>query len=159
MPDTPPPDAPRVRFPPPLAFLGAVMIGWALDRWVTGWRLPLADAVRWPISGVLIVMGLALAGPALLAFRRARENPEPWTPSKRLIISGWYRYTRNPMYLGMMAISVGLAFLLASVTTLLLLPLLIWLIQTKVIEREEAYLLRRFGEDYAAYMTRVRRWI
>ena len=159
MSDTPHQDAPRVRFPPPLAFLGALLVGWALDRWGTGWILPLHGFPRWLLGGMVLTAGIAFVAPALLSFRRARENPEPWTPSKQLIVKGLYRYTRNPMYLGMSTAYLGLAILLQTITALIFLPFVMWLIQAKVIAREEAYLLRQFGDGYAAYTKAVRRWI
>ncbi len=152
-------DRPDVRFPPPLAYLGFLLAGFAIDRWITDWALPITGTLRGLTGLLLVAAGLALVAPALMSFRKAKENPEPWTRSKRLIRSGWYRHTRNPMYLGMTLLYAGLAILIGSPTALLLLPALIWLIQTRVIAREEAYLLARFGSQYTDYMKRVRRWI
>jgi len=83
----------------------------------------------------------------------------PFKPASNLVTSGILGWTRNPMYVGMAVFYVGLAIALNSVASLVLLPVVLAIVQTQVIAREEAYLERAFGEDYVAYKKRVRRWI
>ena len=146
-----------VRFPPPLIYLFLLLIGLGID-WATDFprlRLP----ASWLIGAVPILAGLALIVAAVGLFRRHDTPPEPWRPSSAFVSSGIYRRTRNPMYLGMALIYLGLALGLESLAALLLLPVALVIIQTQVIAREERYLDVRFGDDYRAYRARVRRWL
>lgn len=142
--------------PPPLIYLLPLLVGLWLDR-------------RWPIGGLPPILARplgALAGlgflvtiTALLAFRRARTRPEPWKPTTALVTDGPYRYTRNPMYLGFACLYLGVALWFGGYWTLGLLPAVLVVMTVGVIRREERYLERLFGEVYAAYRNRVRRWI
>lgn len=148
-------DAPKIGFPPPLVYLGFLLLGPLIGRFVAVPRLWLP----WPIGAVLAIAGLALVGTAIGLFRKAGENPRPWTPSKGIVETGLYRYTRNPMYLGMAIAQAGLAMLIGSWVALALVPVAMIIIQTQVIAREEDYLGRTFGENYLSYKRRVRRWL
>ena len=77
----------------------------------------------------------------------------------RLTTEGPFRYSRNPAYLSLAMIYAGIAVLRNSLWTILLLPLVVYVIQREVIGREERYLERTFGEEYLDYKTRVRRWV
>lgn len=143
-----------VRFPPPLIFLGVALIGPVIDRLL---GLPPLPIPGW-LSLVFLLPGFALIGIAVGLFRKQGENPVPSTPTEGIIDTGIYARTRNPMYLGMAVIYPGVAILLASMPSLLLWPVAIFLIRTKVIAREERYLEAKFGAPYAAYKARVGRW-
>jgi protein-S-isoprenylcysteine O-methyltransferase Ste14 len=106
-----------------------------------------------------MVPGAILAASAIGIFVKIGTNPRPDRPSSVLAISGPYRFTRNPMYVSLTIIYVGIAVFMQSLWSVLLLPCVLLLIQRKVISREEAYLERRFGADYARYRSRVRRWL
>lgn len=151
-----PPDHAGVRFPPPFVFLGFLMLGLLLDR-LGGWpKLP--PALYYP--GIAVVLaGLGLLLSALSGFRRAGTRPEPWQPSSSIVEHGPYRFTRNPMYLGMALLMLGLALIAASTAALALVPVAVIAIDRCVIVREEAYLQRKFGDAYGAYCGRVRRWL
>lgn len=148
-------NAPAVRFPPPLVFLGFLLLGPVLQMLV--WLPPLA--LPWPIAAAITVAGLAVIIAAEQRFRKTGENPIPWTGTATVIETGIYRFTRNPMYLGMAIMQAGLALWLGSLWALLLVPVSAAIIQTAVIAKEEAYLATAFGDAYAAYCQRVRRWI
>lgn len=147
--------APAIRFPPPLVFLGFLMLGPLLQRLIA---LPV-PGVPWPLGGAIAAIGLAIILAAEQRFRKTGENPIPWTGTGAIIETGIYRMTRNPMYLGMAMMQAGLALWLESLWALLLVPVSIAIIQTLVIATEEAYLLATFGEGYSGYCQRVRRWI
>jgi protein-S-isoprenylcysteine O-methyltransferase Ste14 len=83
----------------------------------------------------------------------------PMRPSSALVTSGPYRFTRNPMYLGMAFLYIALALALGFVWPLIVLPLVIAAVDQLVIAIEEAYLVRRFGQPYCDYMAETRRWI
>ena len=80
-------------------------------------------------------------------------------PVSSLVQNGPFRYSRNPGYLSLTMLYAGIAILRNSLWAILLLPLVVSIIQCEVIEREEGYLERTFGEEYLAYKRRVRRWV
>jgi protein-S-isoprenylcysteine O-methyltransferase Ste14 len=150
-------DSPRVFSPPPLLFACAILAGALVNGTLPG---------RGELLGLPQLAGytLALAGGALIAaslglFRRYRTRPEPWQPASALILSGLYRFSRNPMYLGMACLSFGFCAFFESIAASLLVAGVTIVIDRFVIAREEAYLSRRFGADYDAYKRQVRRWL
>ena len=106
-----------------------------------------------------VVAGLLVSFAGAGLFRRLGTAIIPYKPATRLVTSGIYRWTRNPMYLGMALIFVGVAVFFNSLSSLVLLPLVLVTVQTQVIAREEAYLEGTFGAEYVAYKKRVRAWI
>jgi protein-S-isoprenylcysteine O-methyltransferase Ste14 len=91
--------------------------------------------------------------------RHAGTPANPYKPVSRIVTEGPFHYTRNPGYLSMAMIYTGVASLANALWAILLLPATLFVIQRGVIEREERYLERKFGEEYLRYKARVRRWI
>lgn len=145
-------DHPRVFVPPLLIFGVLVGAGLVWDAQLSGFGLP--QAVALPFG----LIGLALTGAALDLFRRGRTRPEPWQPASALVVLGVYRWTRNPMYLGMAVSALATALFLESVPGAVLGVTAAMLIDHFVIPREEAYLSRRFGTEFRSYVEQVRRW-
>ena len=102
---------------------------------------------------------LGLLGWALVTFRLARTAIYPNQPASLIVMRGPYRLSRNPMYVALTAITLGIALLLNSPWILALLPVVLGLLMRLVILREEAYLTSAFGEPYKQYKTSVRRWL
>ena len=102
---------------------------------------------------------LGIGSRAVRTMRRTGQDENPWKPTPSLIESGPYRFTRNPMYLQLVIICIGFAFILENAWILLLTPLAALALQELAIRPEEAYLERKFGETYLAYKRRVRRWL
>jgi protein-S-isoprenylcysteine O-methyltransferase Ste14 len=90
---------------------------------------------------------------------RTQQDPDPRTPTPELIVGGPYRFSRNPIYLGMTLLQAGIGLALGNLWIVLLLAPVLFVLQRAVIEPEETYLARRFGEAYAGYRARVRRWL
>ena len=151
-------DSAKITFPPPLIALGLLLLGLALDR-VLPWRLNLEGLWRYLCGSALIVAGAALLLAAAGGFRKAGTDLKPWKTTSAIVSQGIYGWTRNPMYLGMVLVYLGLSLILASLGALLLAPILVLLFQTQVIAREERYLEAKFGEAYVDYKARVRRWL
>lgn len=148
-----------VRFPPPFIFAGGFLAGWLLHRW---WPLALWSAgspVRPPLGWGLLIAGLAISFSGVATFLHARTAVIPHHPASRLVTSGPYRFTRNPMYLGLTLAYTGGTVLVNSAWPLLLLPLVLSVLTIAVIRREERYLAAAFADEYAAYRRRVRRWL
>lgn len=150
-------DGPGVFVPPPLQFGAAVAAGVILDGNAPGWH-QLTDPLRF--AGVVVALaGLVLIAICLGLFRRFGTRPEPWQPDQALIASGVYRFSRNPMYLGMALLCLGIAMLFESLVAIILVGAALVVIDIYVVAREEAYLARRFGAEYDAYRAKVRRWL
>ncbi|MBB4293593.1 protein-S-isoprenylcysteine O-methyltransferase Ste14 [Rhizobium leguminosarum] len=153
------PDSAGVRFPPPLIYLGALLLGLLAERFFSlrsfgiDWRLLATTGVLLFVAGV--AMMLAAAG----LFRRLGTNAPPTQPTTLIVTTGPYRWTRNPMYLAMALIYAGLAIGFDGPIALTLLPLVLIIIQTQVIAREERYLEAKFGDEYRRYKVEVRRWL
>ena len=151
------------RIPPPLIDLACAALMWVLARW-------LPQAQWWPRGASwlvwLVAIALALAG-GLIAlagvheFKRARTTINPLAPQRTssLVVGGVYQYTRNPMYLGMLLVLIGWGVWLGNAAALVVGPLLaVLLLNTLQIGPEERVMREHFGDDYARYAARVRRW-
>lgn len=146
-----------VRFPPPLIFFGMMLIGFAADS-IFGLYPAMPFAVR--VAGHVIgALALVVIGWALLVFRQAGNDPEPWRPDAVFVAKGIYRFTRNPMYLGMALFHLGIALAFDSLGVLLTVPVAVLLVDRLVITREERHLQARFGATYEDYCRNVRRWL
>jgi protein-S-isoprenylcysteine O-methyltransferase Ste14 len=151
-------DHPGVVAPPPAIFLGFMLLGGVAEYlWPTG-IMP-AGLLGYLIGGGLIIGGLGLAVWGLLAFRAHGTSPEPWKPSTAVVRGGPYRFSRNPMYLAMGVVHLGVGIAAGSLwVAATLVPALI-LLHYGVIVREERYLEAKFGETYLGYKKAVRRWL
>ncbi len=149
-----------VRVPPPALFLGSLLLGIFLE-----WAIPigilsqLPASARYGIGAVLSAAGVAMMAWAMGLFHRAGTAIPPWEPTTALVTAGPYRFSRNPIYLSVVMLYVGIALLFAASWALVLLVPALVTLHYAVIRREEAYLDRRFGETYRQYRARVRRWI
>ncbi len=144
--------------PPAVAVL-FMAAAWALNRFyplLAPGALP-PSATR--IAGYAVLfISLAIAGLAFFQMIFARTTIETGRNARTLVKGGIYRFTRNPMYLSLTLLMLGLGLFLANPWMVLLAPALLLYFQERVVKREEAYLLARFGADYLAYMAMVRRW-
>src|SRR6185503_17111314 len=147
-----------VVFPPAVFFVGLVA-GYAISWfWPVGivpenWSMPVRV-----VGAVAAVAGLVLMFAAAMRFRREGTTPTHWEPTTKVVSTGPYGFSRNPIYIGMALMQAGLAMIGNTLWPLLLLVPAIWIIQTQVIAREERYLEAKFGDGYRAYKARVRRW-
>ena len=142
--------------PPPLIYLGSLVFGLLLNRRFPVTLLPrkMARNVGWPLLGG----GVLLMGWFEWAMRRAGTPTNPYKPVSHVVTQGPFRHTRNPGYLAMATIYMGITSLANALWAVLLLPVALIVVQRGVIEREERYLERKFGEEYLRYKARVRRW-
>lgn len=153
-------DAAAVRFPPPLIPLATILLGGLLDRvWPIDPGFALSAPIRYGLGGLVVTFALTLASWAIAHFRRNGQNEKPWTPTTAIVGAGPYRFTRNPMYVGMVLLCIGAAVLLSNWWILALTPVCALTLQWFAIRPEEAYLESKFGAGYRAYKRRVRRWL
>jgi len=152
-------DKSGVRIFPPLIYLAAIGVGFLIQA-----AVPVRLAARWHDArlgaGVaFIVIAVVIVASAVFVFRRAGTTPNPTRPTTALVLRGPYRFTRNPMYVAWVILCLGVA-LAANVfwVAVMAFPAAVTT-QRIVIKREEAYLTRKFGDEYRAYQARVRRWV
>ena len=147
------------KIPPPVVALVAALLMW----WLRGfYPLSLLDNQTGKTLALLsVALGLLVAAMGVTAFRSARTTIDPLHPAKAsaVVTTGVYAYTRNPMYLGMALVLLGLCLHLADLTSFLMLALFIRFISRYQIQPEERVLLDKFGDDYQSYMERVGRWL
>ena len=145
-----------VRIPTPLWLLGLIVVALLID-----WPLQLPAIVQHQPAGIaLIVAGFALSAWARLTFRKNSAEIYPWSQAHSAFVTGGpFRFSRNPMYLGLIVIGIGAA-LVAGTWLMWLVPVLLFVLDNFVIVPfEERSMERTFGESYRAYRARVRRWI
>jgi protein-S-isoprenylcysteine O-methyltransferase Ste14 len=151
-------DTAQVLVRPPLAWALAAVVGTALN-WLIPMRfVPVSLSAAW-LGGTVFVLALVLFAWAVTTMTRAGSNVPTNLPSKTIVASGPYRFTRNPIYLGMMVSLIGLAIAFDSVWSLAALVVFFLVIRYGVVAREEAYLAQKFGDVYRSYRTNVRRWL
>lgn len=143
---------------PPLFFFSALLLGALIDDRL--WRLVIFSNHDWRWLGMIpLLLGLTLAATGRKAMVQRGTNVNPTLPTTAIVENGPFRLTRNPLYLGLTLIYVGLSFFLNTWWSLfLLIP--VWLVMHfLVVRREETYLERKFGQSYLAYCQRVRRYL
>jgi protein-S-isoprenylcysteine O-methyltransferase Ste14 len=150
-------DAPNVKIIPPLVYLAGIVIGFLATIWMP--TKVVTNSVAWTVGGIFIFCGAVLAGSAILKFRDVGTTVRPDRAASTLVIAGPYKISRNPMYLGLALVYLGIAIAGQSVWALILLPVVLAIIQRRAIEPEEAFLEKRFGANYIRYKENVRRWL
>lgn len=145
---------------PPLIVLGiAAFLMWAIARATPQWTLLYPG--RPLVAAALLVVGIAIMLLGVHAFRRARTTVDPRSPEQtsRIVDGGIYRYTRNPMYLGMLIVLLAWVALLANLGAAVVPALFAAYITRWQIAPEERALREKFGAEYEGYRRSVRRWI
>ncbi len=149
----------KLLIPPPIIALlcGLAMWGIAEAFPQTRFAFPFQSF----LAGAFVAVGLAIDLISIGAFRKAKTTVTPLAPEKAtsLVVTGLYRFTRNPMYLGLLLILSGIAIWLGSAANGVILIAFVGYITAFQIAPEEARLLELFGSDYERYRARVRRWL
>lgn len=123
-------------------------------------QVPIVSSAIALVGGLLFLLsGIVLAASAARLFSKAKTGIVPFSESTKLVVSGAYRFTRNPMYLGMFFCLIGVTLLVNNVLGLLVLLLFFFIIRQKFVLKEEVQMLETFGDDYAQFKARIRRWI
>jgi protein-S-isoprenylcysteine O-methyltransferase Ste14 len=151
-------DTAQVIIRPPLAWGLAVIAGLALNWLVPLPFLPADLPAGWP-GAMVFVLAVALFLWAIVTMTRVGSNVPTNRPTTTIVEAGPYRFTRNPIYLGMFLGLIGLAIAFDNLWLLMVLVPFALVIRYGVVAREEAYLERKFGDVYRGYSSRVRRWL
>jgi protein-S-isoprenylcysteine O-methyltransferase Ste14 len=151
-------DHPGVKFIAPVVYAAFLLFGLILQY---SFPVPafLPTGVAWVAGWLICVASLFFIVPAMRSFRSVRTSMNPYRPASSLVTSGVYGVTRNPMYVSLLLLYAGISVFLNFLWPIALVPALIVAMDRLVIVKEEAYLTRRFGENYRRYSERVRRWI
>ena len=151
-------DTAQVIIRPPLAWGLAVIAGLAINWLVPLPLLPVDLPTGW-LGAIVFVFALARVAWAIVIITGAGSNVPTNRPTATIVESGPYRFTRNPIYLGMFLGLIGLAIAFDNLWLLMMLVPFALVIRYGVVAREEAYLERKFGDVYRGYRSRVRRWL
>jgi protein-S-isoprenylcysteine O-methyltransferase Ste14 len=132
---------------------------WLLNRY-----LPIIELISTPwnkIGFALIIAGLCSDGTSLIQFFSAHTTVNPLHPERteKLVKTGTYRFTRNPMYVGLLLLLTGWGVLLGSLSPFIMLPVFIWVMTIGQIIPEEKILEQKFGQQYLDYKLAVKRWL
>ena len=145
------------RILPPVYFMLAIAVMVLLR-----FALPVVRWVSWPwnLTGLVpILLGAALNVVADQQFKRHQTTIKPFQPSSALVTDGVFRCSRNPMYLGMVLVLIGLGICLATFPPFIVIPVSAWWMTVRFIAVEEQSLAEQFGQAYVTYETQVRRWV
>ncbi len=150
-------DNPGVIAPPPLIFLGFLLLGLVLDAL---WPLAiLPDVTQYLLGIVLFGLGIGLSVTCIAHLRRLGTDFRTHKPTSTLVTDGPYRVSRNPIYIALSLAHIGIAVAVDSPWMLAMLIPALAVVRVGVIAREERYLEAKFGDDYRRYRASVRRWL
>lgn len=152
-------DGAKVRFPPPLVFLGAIVLGVIVQRKAVPLTLVFARGPRLAAAVLVLASGVSLVASARMLFKRTGQNPIPWKPTPELILQGPYRFTRNPMYVGVTLFVIGVGLAVNNLWISLFAAPSLLVVHFIAVLPEERYLAAKFGESYRSFLAQVRRYL
>jgi len=145
------------RIHPPIYFLIGLIAMILLSSFV-----PIGHWLHFPwryIGIIIIVLGFYLFLGSGMFFRKLGTNPRPGTQATLIVTKGPFRYTRNPMYVGLITMLIGTSILLGTFSPLSVIPIIFLILHTKFVLREEKWMEEWFGEPYLEYKKKTPRWI
>jgi len=146
-----------VKFPPPLVFIFWIIVGYGFQQ-----IQPVKIECVFPynlIGWILIILGISIILFIRRTFTRAGTSIEPWEPTLNIITTGFYAYSRNPVYVLFCIVPMGIGILLNNFWILISLIPSIITVYFIAVKKEEAYLEEKFGDEYVQYKQKVRRWL
>jgi len=150
-------NTPIPRIPPPIFFLVALVVMILLNRFV-----PIGRWLHYPwryFGIIIIVLGFSLSLGSGIFFRKLGTNPRPGSRANLIVTKGPFKYTRNPMYLGLITMLIGISILLGTWSPLIVIPILFIILHTQFVLREEKLMEEWFGESYVEYKSKTPRWL
>jgi protein-S-isoprenylcysteine O-methyltransferase Ste14 len=149
----------RVRIPPPAVFVALIGVGAALRYLVAPPPLPGPRALQLFVAALAAGAAVALGAWAFTGLKKTGQDPAPWRPVPELVVRGPYRFTRNPIYVAMTTLQIGVGVLLGNLWIVLLAVVGIGIVHYAVVLPEERFLDEKFGDSYRAYKNKVRRYL
>lgn len=147
----------KPRIPPPIYFLIGLIAMILLSSFV-----PIGRWLHFPwryIGIIVIVLGFYLFLGSGMLFRKSGTNPRPGTRATLVVSKGSFKYTRNPMYLGLIIMLIGTSILLGTFSPLIVIPTVFLILHTQFVLREEKWMAEWFGEPYLEYKKKTPRWL
>ena len=144
--------------PPPVLYLATFSLGWGIHALFPFGIFSPPATYRW-LGVLFIALGGVLVRWAFATMRKVGTSPSPYQSTMLLVTHGPFRFSRNPIYVAMTCFYIGAALLINSWWLVFLLAPLMLIMLGGVIVREEAYLATKFGDEYLAYQSKVRRWL
>jgi protein-S-isoprenylcysteine O-methyltransferase Ste14 len=145
------------RIPPPVFFLVGIIVMVVLNFY-----FPIGRLLDYPwryLGIILIIFGFSLGLGSGLYFRSLGTNPRPGAKATLIVTTGPFKYTRNPMYLGLTTMLIGTAILLGTLSPLLVVPIFFIIVHTQFVLREEKLMEEWFGQPYLEYKRKTPRWL
>jgi len=148
---------PAVKFPPPLIFLILMLVAYGAQHvWPIG--IGCSSGLKY-IGVVIVILGITIVNLVKRTFKRAETNIEPWKPTTKIVPTGIYAHSRNPVYVAFCLAPIGIGIFLNSFWILISFIPSAFLVYIIAIKKEEVYLEKKFGEEYLHYKNQVRRWL
>jgi len=142
----------------PLVYLLIALVSsYVLNRYVPVSEI-VPEMIRY-LGAIPVLAAVWIVGQSARLFQKQDTTVMPYERSSALVTEGFYEHSRNPMYLAMLLLLVGVAWLLGSITAFLPVPLMYLVLRYSIIAMEEELLEETFGEEYLAYKRNVRRWL
>lgn len=142
---------------PPFYLFGTLVLMWLCHRFFPVYQYIFEPAAY---SGIILVLsGIVVAAVSAGMFKMADTGLEPFSEATALVTSGFFRVTRNPMYMGMFLMLAGVAILMGSIGAFLPVPVFVLIIRNSFVLAEERFMEAVFGQPYLDYKSKVRRWI
>jgi protein-S-isoprenylcysteine O-methyltransferase Ste14 len=145
------------RIPPPIYFLAGLIVMILLNLF-----MPIGHWLYYPwryLGITIIILGFSLSLGSGIYFRKLGTNPHPGARATVLVTSGPFRYTRNPMYLGLITMLIGVFILLGSFSPLIVIPIVFLILRGQFVLREEKWMQEWFGQSYLEYKNKTPRWL
>lgn len=148
-----------LKYPPVLQVLVSCIVAWLCTKALPGMSFEAEGATQTAI--VFCIVGLAVTLVAVRSFFTAATTVNPMKPDQadKLVTTGWYKISRNPMYVGLLMMVIGYALWLQNPSAFIGVVLFVFTITIFQIKPEEKVMEEKFGDEYTAYKTRVRRWL
>ncbi len=148
-----------LKIPPALVFAVTAFLMWCIFKYMP-FQVFEFSVTMW-IPKLLALTGTILGALGVIQFSSSKTTIDPHTPEKvtSLVSNGVYRFSRNPMYLGLLMLLIAFAFYLGTGLSFVMIPIFIWYMNTYQIKPEEEILIHIFGDEYKEYQKKVRRWI
>jgi len=145
------------RIPPPVYFLAAVILMILLNLFI-----PIGRWLHYPwryFGIIIIALGFSLSLGSGIFFRKLGTNPRPGSKANLIVTKGPFKFTRNPMYLGLITMLIGISILLGTFAPLVAIPIVFIILHTQFVLREEKWMEEWFGESYLEYKSKTPRWL
>ena len=152
-------DSAGIRIPPPLYFFACLGFGLILEYFFPIHLLSISLLPRVIVGCAFALISLYFAVSGFIALIKNKTPFDTAKSTVKIVISGAYRFSRNPLYLSLLLLLFGIAFFMLSLWLFLTVPVLFILFLFKAVKPEENYLSQKFGKEYLAYSAKVRRWI